>query len=132
MRMNYENCLGLVNRGIYYVGHRREIYRVLPYSMDLKAPRELWNVLGETTFSKCSFIWHKGPANIWIDCKAQSNLYVGHVNMFLIFDIACRCFASAEVANRKMRVNDFITFKKLLPNEPILHYIFWHSSKTRI
>ena len=48
-----------------------QIYQVLPYSVDFKAPRELWNPLSKTVLSKYSFIWNKGPVNIWNDRKAQ-------------------------------------------------------------
>ena len=48
-----------------------EIYQVLPYSVDFKAPQELWNPLNKTLLSKYSFIWNKGPINIWNDHKAQ-------------------------------------------------------------
>ena len=38
-----ENWLGFVNSYIYYAYQTHEIYQVLPYSVDLKAPVELWN-----------------------------------------------------------------------------------------
>ena len=49
-------------------------YLVLPYSVDFKAPRELWNPLSKSTktvLSKCSLIWNKGPVNIWNLSKAK-------------------------------------------------------------
>ena len=36
-----ENCLGLVSIFIYYARQTHEIYQVLPYSVDFKAPGEL-------------------------------------------------------------------------------------------
>ena len=59
-----ENWLGLVNNGIYNAHQKHEIYQVLCYSMDFKAPRELWNPLSNTVLSKCGFIWNKQPVNI--------------------------------------------------------------------
>ena len=38
-----ENWFSLVNSYAYYDHHTREIYHVLPYSVDFKALRELWN-----------------------------------------------------------------------------------------
>ena len=66
-----ENCLSLVNSCIYYARQTHGIYQVLPYSVDFKAPREFWNPLSKTVLSECSFIWNKGPANIWNDHKTQ-------------------------------------------------------------
>ena len=40
-----ENWLGLVNSYIYYACQTCEMYQVLPYSLDFKAPRELLNPL---------------------------------------------------------------------------------------
>ena len=40
-----ENWLGLVNSCVYYGSQTREIYQVLPYSVDGKAPGERWNPL---------------------------------------------------------------------------------------
>ena len=51
-----ENWPGLVNSSIYYASQTHEIYQVLPYSVNFKAPRELWNPLSETVLIKCSFI----------------------------------------------------------------------------
>ena len=62
---------GLINSCIYYAYQTLEIHQVLPYVVDFKAPGELGDPMSKTVFSKCSFIWHKGPVNIWIDCKAQ-------------------------------------------------------------
>ena len=66
-----ENWLSLVNSCIYYSLQTCEIYQVLPYSLDFKAPGELWNPLNKRVRSKCSFIWNRGPVNIWNDCEAQ-------------------------------------------------------------
>ena len=43
-----ENWFGLVNSCVYYASQTHEINRVLPYSMDFKAPWELWNPLSKT------------------------------------------------------------------------------------
>ena len=63
-----ENWLGLVNSCIYSACQTYEIYQVLPYSMKLKSPQELWNPLCKTV---CQFIWNKGPVNVWIYHEAQ-------------------------------------------------------------
>ena len=67
----FENWLDLVNSCVYYVHQIREIYQVLPYSVDFKAPVELWNPLSKTALSKCGFIWNKGHVNIWNGREAQ-------------------------------------------------------------
>ena len=53
-----ENWLGLVNRFVWYVRQTREIYQALPssYSVDFKAPEELWNTLNKAV----PIIWNKG------------------------------------------------------------------------
>ena len=56
--------LGLANSCAYYAHQTREIYQVLPCSIDFKAPRELQNPPSEAVLSKCGFIWNKGPGNI--------------------------------------------------------------------
>ena len=66
-----ENWHRLVNSCIYYAWQTHEIYQVLPYSVDFKAPGELWNPLIKAVFSKFSFISNKGPVNLWNDHKAQ-------------------------------------------------------------
>ena len=83
-----ENWLSLVNSCVYSARQTREIYQVLPYSVDFKAPAELWNPLRKTVLSKCSFIPNKGPVKLWNDRKLKSNLYVGSVNIFLFFTLA--------------------------------------------
>ena len=60
-----ENCLSLINSCIYYAYQVNEINQVLPYSVGFKALAELWNSLGKTVLSKCSYIWNKWPVNIW-------------------------------------------------------------------
>ena len=65
-----ENWLGLVNSIVYYARQTRVIYQVLPYSMDFKAPDELWNPLGKAVPSTWSFISNKEPVNILNDRKA--------------------------------------------------------------
>ena len=75
-----ENRIDPVNSCVYYARQTREIYQVLPYSVDLKAPMELWNPMSKAVLS--SFIWNKGPVNIWKYRKAQKYLYVGPVNIF--------------------------------------------------
>ena len=62
-----ETCkkwLGLVNICAYSAHQTHEIYQVLPYSVDFKAPGELRNPLSKTVLSKWSFISNKGPVNI--------------------------------------------------------------------
>ena len=71
MPETYENWLGLVNSCVHYACQTHEIYQVLTYSVDSKAPGELLNPLSKTVISLYCFIWNKGPVNIWIDCKAQ-------------------------------------------------------------
>ena len=66
-----ENWLGLVNSCVYYAHQIREIYQALPYSLDFKAPRELWNPPSKAVLSKCIFISNTVPVNIWNDHKAQ-------------------------------------------------------------
>ena len=46
---------------------------------------KLWNPLSKRVLSKCSFVWNKGPVNIWKHRKLISNLYVGPVNIFSNF-----------------------------------------------
>ena len=67
-----ENWLGFVNSCIYYARQTHKIYHVLPYSVDFKAPGELWNPLSKAVLSRCNFIWSKGPVNIWNDRKAHN------------------------------------------------------------
>ena len=51
-----QKWLGLVNSDIYYACQIHEIYQILPYSVDFKAPWELWNPLSKTVFCKfCKF-----------------------------------------------------------------------------
>ena len=40
-----ENWLSPVNSCVYYACQTYEIYQVLSYSVDFKAPQELWNPL---------------------------------------------------------------------------------------
>ena len=57
-----ESCeiqLSRVNSCVYYAHQIREIYHMLPYSVDFKAP------------SKSSFIWIKGLLSIWNDRKVE-------------------------------------------------------------
>ena len=66
-----ENLRGLVKSCVYYDRQSSEIYQVLPYSMDFKAPVELLNPPSKTVPSKCSFVWTKEPVNIRNDRKAE-------------------------------------------------------------
>ena len=66
-----ENWFSLVNNGIYSSHQMHDIYQILPGSVDFKASKELWNPLSNTGLSKCSFVWNKGPVNIWNDSKTQ-------------------------------------------------------------
>ena len=43
-----ENWLRLVNSCIYHAHQSCEIYKILPYSVDFKAPGELWNPMSKT------------------------------------------------------------------------------------
>ena len=68
-----EKWLDLVIICIYYAPQTREIGQVLPYSLDFKAPGELWNPLCKTIL-KCSFnkqFSNEGSVNIWNDRKAR-------------------------------------------------------------
>ena len=69
-----ENWLGLVTSCVYYARQTREIFQALPYSVDFKAPKELWNQLSETVLSKCSFIWSKGPIKSEMTARLKHNL----------------------------------------------------------
>ena len=64
MPQTCENWLGFVNSCVYYARQTREIYHVLPYPMDAKALRELWNLLNKIVLGKCSFVWNTGPVTI--------------------------------------------------------------------
>ena len=63
-----ENWLGLVNSCVYHACQTHEIYEILPYWVDFKAPAELWNPLNKAALSKCINKW---PLNIWNDGNAQ-------------------------------------------------------------
>ena len=65
------NLDGIVKSCIFSTYQTHEIYQVRTYSMDFKAPGELWNPWSKTVVSKCTFIWNKGPVNIWSYRKAQ-------------------------------------------------------------
>ena len=58
------NWLVPVNSCAYYAYHTREIFLLLQYSMDFKAPGELRYPMSKTVPSKYSFIWIKGPINL--------------------------------------------------------------------
>ena len=79
-----ETWLGLVNSCVYDACHTqtREIYQVLPYSVDFKPPGELWNSLGKTVLRKCSNISNKGPVNIGNDFKTRRQLVRWTYNYF--------------------------------------------------
>ena len=62
-----ENWLGLVNSYIFYVNQTCEIYQVLPYSVDFKAPWELWNPLSRQYLINVVLF----GINIWNDCYAE-------------------------------------------------------------
>ena len=78
-----ENWLSLLNSCISLALQTCEIYQVLPYSVDFKAPTELWNPLNQAVLSKCSFTWNKGLVNIWKTAKLKSNFIVGPVYISL-------------------------------------------------
>ena len=69
-----ENWLGVEYRCIYYALQTREIYQVLHDSVDVKAPRKLWNPLSKRVFSKLKFMWNKGPVNLWNNTKNNLDL----------------------------------------------------------
>ena len=81
MPKTFENWLSLVKSCVYYAHQTCEIYQLLSYLVDLKIPLELWNPLSKTVLSKFSFIWNKGPVNIWND----RNLLIKLVNIFFQF-----------------------------------------------
>ena len=90
--------LGLVNSCAYYARHTREIYQVLPYSVDSKTPEELWSPPRETVLSEYSFVQNKGNATIWNDASSKvtcaSDLWI----FFIIFDtVVIRVKASKMV-----------------------------------
>ena len=58
---------------VYYPHQAYEIQQVLSYSVDIKAPRELWNPLSKTALSRCSFIWNKGPVTSEMTLKLKNN-----------------------------------------------------------
>ena len=80
-----ENWLGLVNSCVYYAHQTREIYQVLPYSMDFKAPVELWNppvktrryLVNVVLFAIKDLQTSEKPARL------KRNLYVGPVNSYV-------------------------------------------------
>ena len=43
--MKLKKSLGLANSCVYYAHQTREVYQVLPYSVDSNAPEELWDKL---------------------------------------------------------------------------------------
>ena len=75
-----ETCKNLISSSCAHQTH--EISQTLPYSVDFKAPGELWNPLSKTILNKRSFIWDKGLINIPNDCKAQKYLVHGTYKHF--------------------------------------------------
>ena len=84
MPQTCENLLGPVNSYVCYDNHAREIYQVLPYSVDFKAPRELWNPLSKTVLSKVDVVLYRIKDLYTCDMgvKLENNLYVGPENNF--------------------------------------------------
>ena len=82
-----ENWFGLVNSCVYFAHQTREIYQVLPYLVDTKAPiigsfEIHW--VGQHLVNVVLF-WIKDlPSEMTLNFK--SNLYVGPVIIFRIFD----------------------------------------------
>ena len=118
-----EDLPSLVNSCVYYACQTCEIYQILPYSVDFKAPGELWNPLSKTVFSKCSFTWNKGPVNIWKDPKTKDpkdNLYVTLANIFPNF-LHCISLSSmgTELDDWFFLFNSLV---KLTSKNPSLHY----------
>ena len=58
-----ENGVGPVNSCVYLANQNHEIYQILPYSVNFKAPGEIWNPLSKTVLNKCSIVWNKLPVN---------------------------------------------------------------------
>ena len=73
--------LRLVNICIYYARQTCEIYQVLPYSVGFRAPVKPWYSRSKTVITKYSFVWTKGPVNIWDAVNFKSNLFAGRVNI---------------------------------------------------
>ena len=71
MPSTFENWLGFVNSCVYSAYQTYEIYQILPYSVDCKAPGELSILLSKTLLSKYTIIWNKGPVNFWNNRKGQ-------------------------------------------------------------
>ena len=72
----------------YYARECREIYQLLPYSVDFKAPGELWNPQSKTVLN------------------LKSNLYVGPVNIFPIcFTLLYMCHLP-PLATRVLRIDE--------------------------
>ena len=91
-----ENWLGLVHSWVYYARQTPKIDQVLPYSVDFRAPDELWNPL-----SKCSVIWNKRPRKVSNDRKVQNNF--GPANIFLFFN----SIRHRKVSNDRKVQNNF-------------------------
>ena len=51
MPENCESWFRFVNIYIHYAHQTQEIYQVQPWSVDFKAPGELWNPLSKTVLS---------------------------------------------------------------------------------
>ena len=75
-----EIWLGVVNNCINYVHQAHEIYQVLSYSQDFKAPQELWNPLSKTV--NIVLFGIKDPHTYEMTIKLKSNSYIEHVNIF--------------------------------------------------
>ena len=84
MPETFENWFSLVNRCIYHAHQTCEIYQVLPYSMDFKAPWELWNPLSNTVRNKCSLFGLKALKTSEMTIKLKSNLYAEPGSIFPI------------------------------------------------
>ena len=81
----------LVNICIYYAHQMCEIYRVLPYSVDFKAPMELWNPWSKTVLGKCSYV-------VMLKATFMSDLLI----FFLIFNtvrISFLCFCHHDTVS---------------------------------
>ena len=88
MPETWGNWLSILHSCVCYAHQTRNIYYVLPNSVDVKAPIELWNPLSKKVIRKCSFALSEGPVNTRKKNTTKSNSYVGPVNIFLIVDIA--------------------------------------------
>ena len=64
-----ETCEIIASNSCFYYAHQtHEIYQILPYSVDFKAPKELWNPLSKTVLSlnHSKVLWYIKPGVNWV------------------------------------------------------------------